>query len=305
MHLALASDMIVRPALAFALLLSCAPAPAVAPALVPSSSSSTEPPSPKAPEIEVKAPARIRWVSSRVGPTKPTLEIKIVNPLARPLDVRNVRVALAVAHRESELRCNVEVGPEPDAREPKTLAPGTSYAFERTLDCELPLVGTYDVRIETTYGEPPSVPAVRTFQLRVTAPAREKPQPLNGAPALYGAIGASSLVTGASRVAVAIVNASGRAVEPPDMHLVFRVYKKGGAVPCEDEPLTLRLPTILAAGASHQESLQVGCLGFGPPGTYEVVATAVVGGVAKNATVIGRLWVDVTDDPSRRLPPLR
>jgi hypothetical protein len=260
------------------------------------------------PTVEVKAPKRALWVASVLSSEWPTIAIRISNPSDSPLDVANVRAYLEVEREGIPFHCPENVGPNPRLREPAILGPHASYVFERTLDCALPLTGTYHVRVAVSFGrdawrEPRQV---RTFTLAVSASAPIAPRPIDRAAGLWAAVGASGVLSGESgagsgRIAVSLVNAGPSRTSVPPLHLALRVYRGASPIPCEDEPIPLHAPRFLAPGEVHREPVSVSCLGLSVPGQYDVVAR--LQRADAEDLEIGRLRIEISNDPSRSAFP--
>jgi hypothetical protein len=265
--------------------------------------------------IELRSPAQVRWLQTTLGPTKPTLGVVVANRGASPLDVSDLRVHVEAVLDDVSFRCADEVGPttNPREHEPRNLPPGGSFVFKRTLDCALPLVGNYAIRVAVAFGRggTATVREVRSFGLRVFAAKEIEPRNIEPIPALWGALGATPIEEGrpgaAGRLVVALVNGGRTPLELPRFRLAVRVYRLGAPLPCEDAPLELKTPAVLGAGKSYHEPIEVSCLGLGVAGKYEVVGRVRVGerdGDGPWETELGRLRVEISDDPSRIVPVL-
>lgn len=261
--------------------------------------------------VELRAPKRARWLSSTLSPATPPLAVVVTNRSAAPIDVSDLRVHLDAVREGVSFRCAVEVGPPPGAREPSALAPGESFVFERAIDCTLPLTGRYDLKASVSFGQSASrAPrAVRALTLDVKAPEKLEPRPVNALPGVFAAIGSSAVLVGESgrgsgRIAVALVNGSSRPVALPTLHLALQVFRAGSPIPCEDAPIALAVPSPLAPGDVHRAPVDVSCLGLDTPGKYEVVVRLRIGERADSAEELGRLRIEISDDPARRMPPL-
>lgn len=260
--------------------------------------------------VELRSPRRAPWVSSTLGPSKPTLGVLITNHGTTPADVSDLRVHLDAIREGVSFRCANSVGPSDDVREPSSLAPGASFEFERALDCSLPLSGQYSVRVSVSFGRGAyrSPRPLREFTLAVHGPEQLEPRPIPGVPGLWAAVGSSRVLvgdtgTGSGRIAVSLVNGGREEISLPPLRLALRVHRAGSPIPCEDEPIKLRPPPRLAPGVSHREPIEVSCLGLSVPGQYEVVARLEVDASGLEQE-IGRLRIEVSSDPSRKVPPL-
>ena len=180
--------------------------------------------------------------------------------------------------------------------------------FERAIDCMLPLTGRYEIKVSVSFGQGPSrvVRTVREVKLDVQAPNHLEPKPVSAIPGLYAAVGSSALLVGESgrgsgRIAVALVNGASQPIELPKLRLALQVFRAGSSIPCEDAPIDLDVPSLLAPGQTQRSPVDVSCLGLYTPGRYEVVVRLRIGDAAEE---LGRLRVEISDDPARRMPPL-
>lgn len=261
--------------------------------------------------IEVRAPLHARYDSAVLAAAKPTLGIVVTNRTDHPIDVSDLRVHLSAARNGIDFHCNRVVGPALGEREASTLGPRSTTVFDRTLDCALPLVGSYAVRVGVSFGEGEwkTPHEVRAFGLTVTALPAVTPREISGQPGLWASMGSSTTLLGSpngghGRTLIAIVNATRAPVEPPRMHLALRVFKTGSSIPCEDQPVALAVPDVLGPGQTYYEPVEVSCLGLSVPGTYEVVARLIIrrGTEGDREIPIGRLRVEVVTDPSIPYP---
>lgn len=291
-------------------LVACGRPPVVAPVPLPTSPTSSTI-VPGAVDVRLDPPARAGWMASTLGPAKPTMRIVVTNATRRAIDVSDLRVHLDAVREGIAFRCAESVGPERGAREPRVLRAGDAYAFERPVDCALPLTGRYAVRVAVSFGDADwrEPRPIRSFSLTVGAADHVEPRPLGPAvPGVWAALGASPVIGGESgagkgRIGVLLVNgAAAPASLPSDLRLGLRVYRAGNPIPCEDDPLPLARGTVLVAGQSVRRSLEVSCLGLHSPGRYEVVGRVLTGDAEVE---IGRLSVEISNDPSRRAPPVR
>lgn len=257
---------------------------------------------------EVGGDARVRYSPELLEARGPIVKIAVENRGRAPVDVSNLRVRLDASRDGVPFPCSPEVGPEPRSREKSELPPGGAATFERRLDCALPLVGTYVVQIVVALGK--SGPwhagrSVRSLSLRVVSPPDRQPRSL-GSPGLWAAVGSSAVVGASagdapSKVAVAIVNGGASAVVAPPLRMALRVYRRGTAIPCEDQPHALELPPTLLPGRSYVQLVAVSCLGLGTPGHYEIAPRILVPASIEREALeveLGRVQVEVSSDPS-------
>lgn len=259
----------------------------------------------------MRAPLRARYDPALGGAAKPSLAVVVTNRSAQPLDVSDLRVHLEATRQSVSFHCAKEVGPTLGEREPTTLAPGESFVFDRALDCALPLVGAYSVRVAVSFGNGAfrTPRDVEAFTMTVTALPKVEPREIEGLPGLWAALGANSLLGGGvghGRTLLTIVNATRSPIELPRMRLALRVYRLGNPIPCVDEPSNLGLPAVLGPGDAYDELVEVSCLGLAVPGTYDVAATLVVarGSEGDREISLGRLRIDVVTDPTIVMPSI-
>lgn len=265
--------------------------------------------------VDLRAPLRVRYVPHLLGPAKPTLGVIVTNRSRAPVDVSNLTVRVDAAREGVAFRCAEKVGAPVGEREPVVLQPGQSFTFERALDCALPLVGSYAVRVAVSFGagEWAAPREVRAFTLRVAAVKTEEPRAVEGVTGLFAGLGASGVVLGGDtasgahgRVAVAIVNGGRVPLELPPLKLALRVTKLGTPIPCEDEPTPLKAPRVLGAGAVYTEPIDVSCIGLGRAGAYDVEARLLQPGGADGdrVTELGTVRIVVDASPARRDPEM-
>ena len=274
--------------------------------------SATAPTDSEAVSVEVHAPSRVRYERSALGAERPRVVIAVTNADAGvdagSVDVSGLRLTVTAVREGVLFRCADDAGPPPGAREPSSVAPRSTATFERDLDCALPLVGTYAVRVAVSFGHAAwSQPrVVKSFVLVVTAPPNAEPRAVAAVPGLWAAVGASGVLFGGSgqhgKVGLALVNAGAGPIELPPLRLRLRVYRAGGSIACEDAPHSVAAPAALGAGAVHRQPLEVPCLNLELPGDYEVEARLIAPG---GESPIGRLGVHVASEPSLVVAPLR
>jgi hypothetical protein len=264
--------------------------------------------------VEVRAPLRARYEPSLGGAAKPSLAVVVTNHSKQAVDVTDLRVHLEAAREGVEFHCAKDVGAQMGDREPSSIAPGESYVFDRDLDCALPLVGAYAVRVAVSFGEGPfrAPREVRAFTLTVTALPKVEPHEIEGLPGLWASMGSSNQIAGgvgrgSGRTLLTLVNSSKKPIEVPRMRLAMRVYRLGNPIPCEDKPLVLGAPAVLGPGETYNEPIEVSCLGLSVAGTYDVAAKLVVprGSEGDREIALGKLRVDVVTDPTILIPPLQ
>jgi hypothetical protein len=258
-------------------------------------------------EVQVRGPLRVRYDPNIAGAVTPSLAVVVTNRSSQSLDVSDLLAHLEAVRDGVAFRCANEIGAPLGVREPSTLAPGASHTFDRALDCALPLVGTYSVRIAVSFGNGRFRIArdVHAFSLTVTAPPNAGPREVRAQPGLWAAMGASRQLVGGAKsghghTVVTLVNSSPKPIEVPRMRLAFRVYRVGNPIPCEDQPISLGSPAALGPGDAYSEPADLSCLGLAVPGSYDVAARLIVPGGSEGdrEVALGRLRIDVVADPN-------
>lgn len=258
-------------------------------------------------DVVLASPPRVLYSPSTMRAPRPAVRVTIANTTGGTLDVSNVRVRLEVTREGAIIPCTRPSEPDVSAREPLTLAPGASATYVRTLDCPLPLAGTYAARVFVAFGREGGWSegrAVTDLALSVTAPPDAQPRAIDAVPGLFAAVGvgceASPTLDGKGRIFVALVNARSKRISLPPMRLAVRVRKVGTEIPCEDEPAQLEVPPILEPGTSHTMPVDLSCLGLGISGSYDVEARLLVDRPeTPTEHSIGALRVVVSTDPAR------
>ncbi len=259
-------------------------------------------------EVSLASPPRVLYSPSTMRAPRPVVRVIIVNTTGGTLDVANVRVRLEVTREGAVIPCARPAEPERAAREPRTLAPGESETYVRTVDCPLPLAGTYAARVFVAFGrEGPwsgEGRSVRDLALTVAAPPDAQPRPIEDVPGLYAGIGAGTEVSptldGKGRIFVALVNARNHRISLPPLRLASLVRKVGTEIPCVDEPVRIEAPAFLEPGTSHKTPVALSCLGLGVSGSYDVEARLLVDRPeGPTEHVIGALRITVSTDPAR------
>ncbi len=231
-------------------------------------------------QVELRGPKDARYDNVSFGLNGKHVNLTVKNIAETPQDVRGLQVAFTATRGGVPFPCQVRSGAETRIREPRTLQPGESYAFERDIDCRLALPGQYIVAVHGRFGAAPDVPSGQdlagSFALDLKAPAHAGPRLHRGKPGLYVAISGDPFMRavapseeGKYRAVVALVNGSLQPIELRGPRIVARVVKVGQTLSCLEDPKELHPPAVLAAGAVHTESVLISCV-VGQPGEFEV-----------------------------------
>jgi hypothetical protein len=263
--------------------------------------------------IELRAPGTVPYKVSVLGPGDVHVALHVTNVTAEARALEGLTVALTATREGVDFPCRVARSGE--GREPRVLAAGASYTFERDLSCMLPIQGLYAVSVYAALGRAPTPGAeadrVGSFPLRIDATQDNAPREVPGFPGLFAVMSGNPFARplprgawepGAYRVVVAFVNGARQGYEALEARIVFRVYKVGEPIPCQESPVALRLPPRLEPGGVHLERVPVTCV-IHAVGDYDVVGeVAVDHGTAP--LELGRFRIHVTDEPTLdALPP--
>lgn len=252
--------------------------------------------------VDVQAPERMAYAPALLGTGPTPMKVVVVNEGAEPLDVSKLSLRFDASGGGVAVHCTEDA--DPRTSEPGVLAPGARFAFERGVDCRLPLAGPYRVEVFVAFGRDRTWRLVRTYGVDVIAPPGLEPRPLNDS-GLLGTIGAAPLAGSADRrghprVGLALTNTGGIPIELPPLRVETRATRAGSPWACTSPAVRLSAPPALAAGATHREPFEVGCLGLDVHGQYDVEVMLLVG--EDRRVSLGHLRIDVTDDPARVLP---
>jgi len=243
------------------------------------------------------------------------------------IQVQNVGgrdVALPVLHASFEARregvafpCNAHAGAPPGELEPSHLAPGTSFTFERRLDCRLPLTGRYDVRVwlHAAEAQEPTIAMVASglagsFSVDVRASGGNAPQSVPGHDRLYAFMTGPAVESPAGRdggaavaymLVVALVNGSRSPIALRTARFSFVVLSSDGSpAPCPAATVRLEVPSVLSPGEIHIDRAAVTCIPD-KQGQYEVVGRFALDDEPE--LNIGRVGLLVTTYPNYLFTP--
>ncbi len=231
-------------------------------------------------QVELRGPKEARYDPVAFGLNGKHVNLTVKNVSALPQEVRGLQVVFAAVRAGVSFPCQVRSLSETRIREPQSLQPGESYAYERDVDCRLALPGHYEVTVHGRFGAAPDAASGQdlagTFSLELPAPAHAGPRPHPGKAGLYVAISGDPFMRavapseeGKYRAVVALINGSPKPIELKSPRIVARVVKVGQSLSCLEDPKELHPPSALAPGAVYTESVLVSCV-VGQPGEFEV-----------------------------------
>jgi hypothetical protein len=220
------------------------------------------------------------------------------------MDVSHFRVAFTAIRDGVPFPCNEHLGDSVKVR-PASLAPGQSFAFERDLDCTMPLPGRYEVGVYVTVRDLADARGdfVGAFPFDILEGGKA-PRPYPARPGLYvmmtGArstrpLSADAWARGDYHVVLSLVNGGNRPVPLGPARLAFLTYRKGSSLPCSGQGESLALPDTLAPGTVHVVQAPVTC-SPSERGQYEIVGRLTFSGTAEQIEA-GRITLKVTRSP--------
>ncbi len=306
----------IRPLLLFLLALSaCAREPSrSAPGLPRTTSIAPAPPAPDRQEVRLtlRAPGRATYNPEALGLGGQFVVIRLENLGPRAVWIAPLRVAFSAWREGVAFPCQDHVGGSARVREPSWLSPGQSFAFERDIDCMLPLPGTYEITVSARLGDAPVDPAAQglagSFRLELE-PGHRSPRALPSRAGLFAVMTGSratrpmspeAWARGDYQVLVAVINASTRPVALGPGRLAFLVYRKGSPLPCSGQAAPIALPQVLLPGTTRVVRAPVACAPSSE-GQYEIVGQLSLD-EAGEPVEIGRIGLLVTSDPRLYAP---
>lgn len=250
--------------------------------------------------VEVRAPSRLRYSPAVLGAPRAPVEVVVTNRTSEDLDVTGLRLRFAAVREGVSFGCHPDGVASFSAREPRSLAPGATFTYQRWLDCELPLTGIYELRPAVTFGRAVAAISVAPLRVRVVAPRTSDPEPIDDR-GLFIAIGTSKFVAsrpgrGNASAEVAVVNGSTRGLSTPRIRLLTRVRINGYPLTCESDSVAVDVPPVLASGAVYRERVDVPCVGLEHPGVYGIEVRALLDETRE--VLFGTLRVEITRDRS-------
>jgi hypothetical protein len=228
--------------------------------------------------------------------------VRLTNAGAQSVDVSGFRIAFTAMRDGVSFECKEHVGGSALPHEPAWLVPGQSFAFERDLDCTMPLPGRYEIGVYVALRLADPADSVGAFALQVESRG-DAPRPYPSRPALYvsmtGAHATHPLAPeawfrGDYKVVLAVVNAGREPIRVGPARLAFLTYKKGSPLACAGQAESIALPDELASGAIHVARAPIACAPS-EEGRYEVVGRFQLRD--GDEIEVGRVPLNVTRDP--------
>ncbi|MEO6417773.1 MAG: hypothetical protein ABIP39_00100 [Polyangiaceae bacterium] len=264
--------------------------------------------------VSVHAPATAPYRSPTLGMGADKVVIRLTNAGADAVSVEGLRAAFSATREGVEFPCREHVEAPAQAREVALLEPGQSVAFERSLDCTMPLPGLYHVRTYVQFGEEDGASRAPrnlagSFDLALEG-TDKRAQPYPSRAGLYAIMTGTALTGPATadlaksgyKVAIALINAGTQPSRVGSFHFSYLVYREHDPLPCTGESETFAGPPTIAPGHVHTVTSRVACV-LATEGHYVVVGKLVIEHDGEGIE-IGRLNFEMTRDPTRRDPLL-
>ncbi len=232
-----------------------------------------------------------------------SVSLSLANRGTRPVQVDHLRIELTATRSGVSFPCKSQVGPPQGYHEPRELGPGQSFLFERSIECEMPLPGRYDIAVYGAVNDAGGRGSlIGQFALDV-APSAAAPRPYPSRPGLYVAmvgehstrpLSPEAWARGDYHVVLAVVNGSNQPARVDSARLGLLTYRKGSPLPCSGQAEPIRLPVELLPGSTSIVRLPLSCAPS-EEGQYEIVGRVVFGGAEE--IEVGRVSLRVTRAP--------
>lgn len=256
-------------------------------------------------KVTVRAPASATYDSSLFGPPQPSVRMRVVNTGPSRVDLPAFHAAFTALRDGVSFFCSPQSKSPPTEHEPSWLAPGMAYTFERTLDCTMPLPGSYQIRAYVTIGTQEAVQGqlVETFRFDVL-PGTHPPKAYPSREGLYVSMAGDGLTRplppeawarGDYSVLIALINATNRPLAVGAATLTLTTYKVGSSLPCAGNAEPITFADSIAKGAMLIAKAPVTCAPS-EQGDYDIVGNLRLAGSDSNL-VAGSIHLTVTKDP--------
>jgi len=265
--------------------------------------------------VVIIAPPTAAYDISTFGPTTRTVSVRLVNEGDHPVDIAGADTVFSVTRDGVSFACPAHPRKHEHKHVPEYLPPGEPFSFERTVDCTMPLPGSYKLRVYITFDED-SANTVADFADEVTfnvLPDNHAPKPYPSRNGLYVVMG-GDIVThpllpegwarGDYHVVVAVINATNHSIPVGPARLSFLTYKSRSSLPCSGQAETLSFPSQIAAGTMLTSAASVTCAPS-EEGVYEIVGHLALAQAGDTEVEIGRVDLTVTSDPHFFVPGLQ
>ncbi len=256
--------------------------------------------------VAVFAPHRAVYDSSLGGPRELSVDLLLTNTTGAPMNVTDPRVGFASHRNGVEYACSDERPGEPRVGAPVWLGPGASLALARTLDCVIPVLGSYAVDVFVGFGPGALDVAHRerdlagraSVQVVGTGAALPRRHPSQKGLEIALVSDTAASVPGEAgngyHVTAVFVNTGAAPLRLGPMRVSLRVFSRKHLLSCAAEPFDVARPTTIDPGHVHRVSVPVTCT-LEPKGQYEI--TAFVGFVEDPVPVeMGQLELVVAAD---------
>ncbi len=237
------------------------------------------------------------------------LSVRLENRGAEAAPIGRVRASFEAMREGVTFPCNEHQNGEFARTEPGLLPAGSSFVFERLLDCMMPLPGQYAVSVWLTgdgWRDAPGATGRRAFvgvlRVDVSSSASNTPRPIPARPGLFALIVGSPVSSPLTaepgtravyRVALALVNGAPRPVHLDAVRLLVLLRRPDGEITCRERE-EVEAPSTLEPGAIYRARLPVGCAPA-VEGQYEIQGRLSVAG--GDEVDIGRVGMLVTARP--------
>lgn len=254
--------------------------------------------------VAVFGPQKATYQSNTGGLGLVPVDVVLTNSGQTPADITGARIGFTARRDGVAYPCrDAGLLPSPDRRE---LLPGASVAYERSLDCVIPVLGSYDVDVFVRFGAGPfdkRNDAAGRLALDVSGSGTALPRPHPSLSALHLALVGETSVFPVPKekrkegegyqVHAVFVNTGVTPMTLGPMHLSLRVASGKHHLACATEPFEVPQSTTIEPGRTSKMDMPVAC-NLDVKGDYDVAAFVVLDDDASAEVVeMGRLDVHI------------
>ena len=210
-------------------------------------------------DARLRVPPVVAFDPVRLGHVVVPARLALANASSAPVPLGTRQLEFLARGVYATYGCEMRA-PDGD-RWPAVLEPGAVTNVERTLACDTPLPGAYEVEVRWAQ-TPATEPALATAALQVE-PGPSAPVPLSTRPALRAVASGTrevepSRIAGRVRIVLGLTNASAHPVPLPSVVIETSLHLRGSPLVCKDRrevPLTGELD----AGRQHVLWMPLSC----------------------------------------------
>lgn len=210
-------------------------------------------------DARLRVPPVVGFDPVRLGHAVLPARLSLANASNAPVPLGTRQLEFLARGVYATYPCEVRA-PDVD-RWPAVLEPGAVANVERTLACDTPLPGAYEIEVRWAQ-TPATEPALATAALQIE-PGPAPPVPLSTRPALRAVASGTrelepSRAAGRVRIVLGMANASAHAVPLPSLVIETSLHLRGSALACK-ERREVALTGELESGRQHVLWMPLSC----------------------------------------------